>query len=461
MKKTIPAFLVLFLLMALLYGRPIIVGDGITYYALAVSLLRDHDFNLTNERRQFPEVMTRLNQTTGKQAPLYSCGFGIVYAPFLAATQGLAYFAPSLAEWQPYGQNERFPFVHALGIFTGSLFFGFFTMLWAHFLLTYKFNQPGWTSFLISVLLFIGTPLIFYTFAMPSYSHAADAFLIATIFSLVFLNPTTGWRILVRNICLGLAMALSVSLRNVNIVLVLPAIGGVLFLQRRAGWKQNLTTIVQILVAALPIVIVQTRFNLAHYGTIFATGYKVQLQTSFLFEMLFHPWAGVFVWAPITIAATIGLVIGAYKRDFASILSLIAVGLVIVMISFQGNWWGGCSFGQRFLTHLYVFWAIGLFQFIVWMKRTGIVFSALFALWTFFLFHIFFVNASSIEVKKTLNENNCRRTPLEMIDWAWQDYRNSGIANPISFWLHAANSRPYPTLQFVLRHERKQPLRGR
>jgi len=299
---------------------------------------------------------------------------------------------------------------------------------------------------------------MFYVFAISSYSHAADAFLTATIFSLVFLEPATGWRIRVRNICLGIAMALSVSLRNVNIALILPAIGGVLFLQRHAGWKQNLTTLLEILVGALPTLIVQIGFNLAHYGTIFATGYKVQLETSFLFEMLFHPWAGVFIWAPITLAATIGLVVGALKRDFASILSLLAMVLVIVTVSFQGNWWGGCSFGQRFLTHLYIFWAIGLFQFFVWMKRTGMVLSALLALWTFFLFHIFFVNASSVEVKKILDENKCRRTPLEMVGWAWQDYRNSGIANPISFWLHAANSGPYPTLQFVLRHERKREL---
>ena len=298
MKAPVPLFLILFLLMALFYGRPIVVGDGISYYALAVSLLRDHDFNLTNERRQFPEVMTRLNKTTGKQAPIYSCGFGIVYAPFLAATEGVAYVAPSLAEWQPYGQNARLPFVHALGIFTGSLFFGFFTVLWTYVLLTYKFKQHAWTSFLISVLLFIGTPLMFYVFVISSYSHAADAFLTATIFSLVFLDPATGWRIRVRNICLGIAMGLSVSLRNVNIVLILPAIGGVLFLQRHAGWKQNLTTLLEIFMGALPTLIVQIGYNLAQYGTIFATGYKVQLETSFLFEMLFHPWAGVFIWAP-------------------------------------------------------------------------------------------------------------------------------------------------------------------
>jgi hypothetical protein len=206
----------------------------------------------------------------------------------------------------------------------------------------------------------------------------------------------------------------------------------------------------EILIGALPILLVQAQFNLSQYGALFATGYKVQLQTSFLPEMLFHPWAGVFVWAPITILAMIGLIRGAIQHDFTSILSLIVVMLVLISVSFQGNWWGGCSFGQRFITHLFFFWAIGLSQWIGWMKNKGVVVCVAPALWTFFLFHVFFMNAASPEVRRVLDANKCRRTPVEMIEWAYRDYESSGTANPVAFWFESAGSRPYPTLLFAL-----------
>jgi hypothetical protein len=235
MKKFVLLLVIIFLCMAFLYGRPTIVGDGVTYYALTISLLRDGDFNVTNERRQFSEVMTRLNPTTGKQAPLYSCGFALLYAPFIAAGEGLRAVIPSLLEWKPYAQNQRIPWIHTFGIFLGSLVFGFLTMQSTFAILNRRFQQPFWIAFCIVILLFIGTPLIFYTFVIPSYSHAADAFLTTFIFVLVFINPTPGWKTRIRNLFLGLALALSVSLRNVNIVLVLPAVAGVLFLNLKDG----------------------------------------------------------------------------------------------------------------------------------------------------------------------------------------------------------------------------------
>jgi hypothetical protein len=453
MKIMISILVVVFLLLALLYGRPIIVGDGISYYALAISLVQDGDFNLKNQRRQLHQVMTPLNPTTGEPASLYSCGFGLLYAPFLYLSQTIAGLQPTGTEWQPYAQNKRFPFPHAFGIFAGTVLFGFLNLLVMYFLLVYKFNQAIFPALLTAILPFIGSPLIFYTFAMPSYSHGADAFLTTLIFSLVFLgrgmNPLQAR---LRNICLGLFLALSISLRNNNLVLAVPAIGGILYLQRNDGLKRLLLTLMEILAGALPILLVQISFNLSQYGSALATGYKVQLHRSFLFEMLFHPWAGMFVWAPLTIVGLIGLAAGTTKRDFPSIVSLITVGLVLISVSFQGNWWGGCSFGQRFVTHLYVFWVIGLFQIISIKKWMGILFSALPAVWTFFLFHLFFVNASSPEVKKLLDQNNCRRTPAEMMQWAYQDYLKYGGKNPALFWLNSANSGSYPTLQFIIRH---------
>lgn len=456
MKKTIPLLVFLFLAMAVIYGRPIIVGDGVSYYALAVSLLQDHDFDLTNQRRQIHDVMTPFNPTTGKPASLYSCGFGLMYAPFLAMSHAVAHAIPPLMQWQPYHQNERFPFSDALGIFNGTLLLSLANLLLLYLFLVHNLQQSAWKALAIVMLVFIGTPLAFYTFAMPAYSHAADAFLTTVIFILVFLNldPSSG-RDRIRNIALGLSIALSVSLRNNNGVLALPALATMLFLPGNQSWKRRALIAFEILLGALPILIVQLKFNLSQYGAIVATGYKLQFQKSFLLEILFHPWAGLFLWGPVTALALIGLIMGARKHEFRSIVALITVLLVLVSVSFQGNWWGGCSFGPRFVTHLYFFWVIGLCEFVLRAKRVGMLLSGILALWTFFLFNIFYVNAASVEVKKFLDQENCRRTPVQMIAWAEQDFQKSRFRNPFSFWMESASQDPYPTLQFLIRQRER------
>jgi hypothetical protein len=177
----------------------------------------------------------------------------------------------------------------------------------------------------------------------------------------------------------------------------------------------------------------------------------VQTETGFLAEMLFHPYAGAFVWAPVTALAAIGLLVGVFRKNRAAIVSLAAVALVLLSVQFQGNWWGGCSFGQRFFTHLFFFWIVGLSQLAAWRPRPVAALALLCALWTFFLFNVYLVNAGSVEGRKALNSNNCRRTPAELIAAALENYHQSSAPGVFSYWRACLSARPYPTLVFVLR----------
>jgi hypothetical protein len=454
MKASNPALiciLIFFILTALLYGRVIIVGDGVSYYAMTLSLLRDHDFDLQNQKREIPNVMAPVNAVTGKPAPMYSCGFALLYLPSLYVADFAASHIPAFASLQPYSQNSRFPFPHAAGIFLASCLIGLFTLLASYYFLTVRNSFSPWLAALIVILVFAGTPLMFYTFVMASYSHAADSFLAAAIFCLIFFQRKfTVWKIEFRNILLGFLLGLSVLLRNNNIALIPPAVGGLLFMERADGWKRAAMTLFEIFLGALPVIAVQIEFNLSQYGKVLAVGYRVQTESGFLFEMLFHPWAGMFVWSPITILALAGLVVGAIQKRSEGVIALLAVISVMVTVQFQPNWWGGCSFGQRFMTHLYFFWVIGLYELHRAIRGYWVILALPCALWMFFLLNVFLINANYTESREMLSQNKCRHSPAALIRSANREYARSqtGI---VAFWLDSISTGPFPTLQAIIR----------
>lgn len=430
----------LFLVLALLYGRIIIDGDGLSYYALTLSLAHDHDFDLQNQKQDIQGVMAPFNETTGKPASLFSCGFGVLYAPLLVTLESM----PSLMQGHPYAQNARIPFPHSLAVFAQSLAFGLGAVLLAYAFVVRRFALSPLPAAFLCLSTLAGTPLLFYSVTMPSYSHAADTFLTTAVFALVL----SDWKSPLRCLLAGCLLAFSVMLRNNNVVFWPVAAAALLYAERPRWLRAGMW----LLAGALPVTAAHAWFNLSQYGKLFATGYRVQTETGFLAEMLFHPYAGVFVWAPVTALAVVGLLLGAARRNRESIVSLAAVLIVMLSVQFQGNWWGGCSFGQRFFTHLFFFWIIGLSQLHGWRKAI-LAPVGLCALWTFFLFNVYLVNAGSVEGRKALNANNCRRTPVEMIAAARANHSQSG-SGMFSYWLECLSAKPYPTLFFVLKNSR-------
>lgn len=435
------------LVSALVYGRIIIDGDGLSYYALTLSLARDHDFDLQNQKQDIQGVMAPRNEVTGKPASLFSCGFGVLYAPALLLMEQI----PMLAAPHPYPQNTRIPFAHALAVFAQSVLFGFGAVLLATIFAQRKLALSPLLAAFVCLAAFAGTPLLFYTVTMPSYAHAADAFLTTAIFALALRTHESPWRCLLT----GLLLSLSVLLRNNNLVFWPVAVAAVLHYER----SRRLRALLLLAAGALPFAMTHAGFNLSQYGKLLTTGYRVQTETGFLSEMLFHPYAGIFVWAPITVAAAVGLIAGAARRRPEAIVSLAAVALVFLSVQFQGNWWGGCSFGPRFFTHLFFFWVVGLSVLASWKPAPMIGFVAVAALWTFFLFNVHLVNAGSVEGRKALNANNCRRTPLELISTARENYVEDGAAGWFSYWQTCLSARPYPTILFLL--HRKEGMQTR
>lgn len=457
--------LFVFLILAFLYGRIVIQNDGISYYGLAASLVHDGDFNLQNQAKHFPEL--RFSQE--RAGSLYSCGFALLYAPFIYAAEAISNCFNGLAKWRPYSQNARFPFPDALGIFVGSFVYGLLSVFLAWSLLIQRYGAPAWSAFWTAMAVFAGTSLIFYTFTVPSFVQAADAFLVTVIIYLALLPRSIKFlNIRFRNVLLGFFLALSAMLRNNNVVLIPCTMVVFLWLLRREGLKSVLFACLEILAGALPVAIVQAQFNLSQYGSGIATGYPLPVPEAWknYVSQLFHfhrilmdPSIGLFIWSPIAGLGLIGLLVGAMHRRQEALFALVTVAIVVLSISFYGWIYGGTSFGQRFLTHLYICWVIGVYEAFLRWKNAARILTILFAFWTFLLFNTYFINSTSPEGRKILQQNWGNphpHTPLDMLQFGWSEYqaaRKEGrTGNPVHFWFQSLGAHPYPTLQYILRH---------
>ena len=461
-KYPILILLTFFCLFLLIYGRPVIESDGITYYALALSLLEDHDFDLTNQYQKMPEVRLVQNRNTRRPASMYSAGFALLYDPFIWTTRGIGRLFPGITFWRPYAQSARFPITDALGIFVGSAFYSLVSILVTVRLLMSRFSSPTGVAVLLSLTVFVGTSMAFYTFCSPSFIHAADSFLIAFVFYLTVMpRPSSPARNRIRNAMIGFLLALSLFLRNNNVVLIPPFVAAVLFFQRKEGWKSAMIACLEILLGALPILLIHIYYNWIQYGQIVATGYRVDLsETGFarklkalsrLDRILVNPSAGMFVWSPITFLSVVGLVLGSFRRRPESILALICVILVVASIRFAGFAWTGASFGQRYILHLFVFFVVGLYELTVSWKRTVIVLSVVCALWSFVLWNAYLINFASPKFRGTLTIQRERElTPVMLLRNTSSEYETAteskSIKNPFAFWWDSLGSKPYPTL---------------
>jgi hypothetical protein len=450
----IAGLLLLFVCLGLLYGRPVIQNDGISYYALAVSLLEDHDFRLENQRAKHREVRV-IPLADSKVASYYSCGFAFLYAPFLYTMD----FFTALREWRPYAQNVKFPFSHNLGIFLGSFFYALLSVALAYyFLIQHQKLSSGYSLFL-ALSCFIGTPLLFYTFTVPSFTHASDTFLVTVAFLLaIWKNKLQVGFVRFRNVLLGFFLAFSVLLRNNNIVIVPVIVLGLLFLERKDGWRQALRTSLEIFAGALPVLVIHALFNLSQYGKMIATGYVIDVKQTAqkrffrFFWIFFHPVPGLYPWSPVTLISSIGLILASIKKKPEALLALAVVIVVIISIRFAAIIFPGSTFGQRLLTHLYIFWVFGLSEVFMRFKKLTIGLTAACLVWTFLLFNTYFILTGMRESKIMIIKGGS--SPLVWLQTARESYKEAKAedetTSPVRFWFNNLGAKPYPVILHIL-----------
>jgi hypothetical protein len=298
-------------------------SDEVEYFSYLRSLWFDRDVSFENEYQYFYEhriaqsadfhrTFLTLRTATGLRINYGTLGCAILWSPFYAAgdvTARLLRLLGYAIEVDGYSK----PYIAAVAY--GSAFYAFAAILLgmaaARRLASAHAVGPG-------VAVWAGTPLLFYTYVAPPFSHACSAFAVA-LFITIWLHVRRSWTVS-GVVALGLSGALMAMVREQDIFFALgPAADFVaaLFTSERGGHRGWMV-----------------RPALAG-GAAFAVGYTPQLvayqilngqpkpsplvvrkmiwTAPHALQVLVDPQHGFFFWTPLAVLSLAGLVLMASR----------------------------------------------------------------------------------------------------------------------------------------------------
>jgi hypothetical protein len=373
----------------------IYASDEIQYFSYLRSLWFDGDVSFENEYRYFYEhnvgrgenfqaTFLQLETDAGKRPNFGTIGSAILWAPFYAiADAGVRIARAAGSEVEVNGFSK--PYLAAVAY--GSACYGFLAILLAASAARHTRRRTGmrWrdSSVLAAAIVWVGTPILFYMYVAPPYSHACSAFVVA-LFVVVWLHVRQAWSV-GGAIALGLVGALMAMVREQDLFFALgPAVDFVW----TAATDRARTASASVL---------RERLTIAAAGfAAFAVGYLPQLlaywslngypgpsklvarkmiwYSPHALKVLGSPEHGFLVWTPLALLAIAGLVMlalsgtGDGRRIGACALLMFA--LQVYVSGAVDSWSVAGAFGQRRFVAVTVLLAIGLAVFLGQVRQT-------------------------------------------------------------------------------------------
>ena len=187
-------------------------SDEIQFFAWLRSAAFDHDADFDNEYRYFQDTgrirddgfrTTFLDETNeaGRRRNFTPIGTAILWAPFFALGHvvALATGAPADGLSQPY----------IAAVTYGSAVYGFLALVFTHAIVRRVLGDASWIPTLVA---WFGTPLVFYMYVAPGFSHACSAFAVS-LFVWLWLRVRREWTA-AGAACLGASAALMAMVRE-------------------------------------------------------------------------------------------------------------------------------------------------------------------------------------------------------------------------------------------------------
>ena len=364
-------------------------SDEIQYFAYLRSMWFDRDLAFENEYRHFydrgiaksagfHETFLERQTETGRRINFATVGCAILWTPFYAVGDVVA--RTTGAEVDGFSK----PYIAAVAY--GSAVYGFLALVLA--ILTAR--RLGYNAFSAAVAVWLGTPLLFYMYVAPPFSHACSAFAVA-LFTYVWIRVREDWP--VRGfVALGAAGALMAMVREQDIFFVAgPAVDFMWSRMREArgalvrrslgegGRREAIGVIAAIItfVAAFTPQIATYLILNGHLGPHSSVGRKMNWMAPHALQVLFSPEHGFFVWTPLALIAIAGLVAlfvppegGNYIDDLVvsafgrkrqiAVCFLLMVALQVYVGGSVESWTVAGAYGQRRFIALTAAMVLGL-----------------------------------------------------------------------------------------------------
>jgi hypothetical protein len=360
--------------------------DEIQYFSYLRSLWFDHDVSFENEYRYFvetgpgaapgfSETNLGLKTETGRRINFGTVGSALLWAPFYAIAD--LYVITARAAGSAIARDGySHPYVAAVAY--GSAVYGFAALALSLLAAVRLLDVSPGRALAAAIVIWIGTPLLFYMYLAPVFAHATSAFSVA-LFVTVWLAVRQTWS-LRGLVALGAVGALMVMVREQDATyLIGPAIDFTwqsVRSSRAALVRAAVAGAVAVLtfgVVFVPQALAYLSLNGAVRPSRLVTR-KIYWHSPHAFQILLSPEHGYFIWTPLAIVAMVGLVLAirrlwnsaAQDANDAQNLKPLALSLaatVVAQIYLLGgldSWTSAGGFGQRRFVGTTILLVIGM-----------------------------------------------------------------------------------------------------
>ena len=284
--------------------------------------------------------------------------------------------------WMSPADGYSTPYIAAVAY--GSAVYGFLALVlsvYAASLITCR-SQTGVRA---AFAVWLGTPLLFYMYLAPGFSHACSAFAVAA-FVVAWLRVRRQWS-LAGVAALGAMAALMGMVREQDLFIAIgPAADYVLTTARSQPARSVAARCVAGLATFFVCFLPQLISYQVLYGRPSPSPYVEQKMTwtsPHAWQVIASPDNGLLFWTPIALAALGGLAWLAARSWVAFICAVMVLTQIYVGGSLD-TWAGAGSFGQRRLVGLTIFFVVGLSAVLQlprsWMRH-GIHLFVVLAVW--------------------------------------------------------------------------------
>jgi hypothetical protein len=375
------ALILLFLVLLPAVTTRLSASDEIEYFAWLRSLAFDRDVDFENEYRHFHEqgatshpafretFLERVNEN-GRRYNFAPMGTAVLWAPFYL----IAHVAAGALGYPQDGYSR--PYIVAVTY--GSACYGLLALLIAHGIARRVLGRAT----LAPLFVWLGTPLLFYMYVAPGFSHAASAFTVS-LFLWTWLRVRPEWTV-TGSVAVGLTGALLPMVREQDLFFLagpaidflrcrLAAPAGALRPASRARTRTGATLaaavagLVTFLLAYSPQLFAYTALN-GHPSPTTAVGNKMTWSSPHFAGVLASPEHGLIVWTPLVVLSIAGLAWLAAGRVASAAADArwiggLAVLMVLLQVYVSGSvesWTVAGAFGQRRFVALTPLLVLGL-----------------------------------------------------------------------------------------------------
>jgi glycosyltransferase involved in cell wall biosynthesis len=384
-------------------------SDGLGYYQYLPAVFLKHD--IVGGQPWY------ISLSNGKNLNKYTMGVAYMQSPFFFMANILRHFSKQADD----GYSNTYGFF----ILVGAMIYCFLALSLIFKMLLPRFGLV--VAFIVPVLLFYGTNLIYYTLGEAAMSHVYMFFLYALI---VYRTPLFYKKQSFKNtIWIAVPLAIVTLIRQYNIVVILYLLlydvkSWKSLVERTQFWLSKWYFGILFLITIFIVFIPQMVYWHLVTGKwfIYAYGYAPAGPEKFLYlakpkviEVLFGSISGIYTYAPVLLFNLVGIVIMIIKRSRDVWPILIIQLITLYLIS---SWWCytfDCGYGHRGFIDYYALFAIPMaysLHKIISYRKTGVK--------TLLAFTFVFLMYLNVRLSLMYNWDPC----WSGSSWKWKQYSN-------------------------------------